>query len=508
MMTSNHKKEVVLLTGASGSMGFEAFKLLWERRASFDLVLLLRPSARNRKLFSVYEREAGISPRKGRHVARGEGLKIVWGDALNREDLEESCRGIDCCLHTMALISPAADRDPEMAYRVNFEVTRTLVELIEAGDPGHVKMVYIGSVAEYGDRLPPVHTGRCGDPILPSVYDHYALSKIRAEMAVMQSKIRHRVSLRQTFIMIPGLFSLMDPIMFHQPLNSFMENITSRDAGRALVKCLDVPEDSDFWGGYYNLSGGPACRITYLEFLDRIYRMLGLDYRKVMERNWFALKNFHMQFYEDAHRLNEILNHWEGGHSMEDYYLKVWKGLPLFLKAAAWGCRHFPLFRRLVEAATRIQLKKLALQQEGTLRWIKEGDEGRIDAFYGSIGAFRSIPGWEAPLPDLSHHQPYRRLDHGYDESKPEMELGWNDLRKAAAFRGGRLADTPGGWHGDLHASLEWTCCQGHSFRMTPHAVLKGGHWCLECISPPWNYGLLAQKNPFAAQVLIEVANP
>ncbi|MCP4313132.1 MAG: hypothetical protein GY790_17880 [Bacteroidetes bacterium] len=74
----------------------------------------------------------------------------------------------------------------------------------------------------------------------------------------MQSRIRYRVSLRQTFIMIPGLFSLMDPIMFHQPVNSFMENITSRDSGRLMVNTLEVDDDSGFWGGYYNISGGPA----------------------------------------------------------------------------------------------------------------------------------------------------------------------------------------------------------------------------------------------------------
>ena len=48
------RKEVVLLTGASGSMGFETFRLLWEQRSRFDLVLLLRPSRKNRKLFRRY----------------------------------------------------------------------------------------------------------------------------------------------------------------------------------------------------------------------------------------------------------------------------------------------------------------------------------------------------------------------------------------------------------------------------------------------------------------------
>ena len=479
-------------------MGSETFRRLWEKRDRFDIVLLQRPSARNKKMFRRFEREAGIVPIRGRGVVRGNGLKIVWGDALNREDVEEACRGIDWCLHPMALISPAADRDPEMTYRVNYEATRMIVEAIEAQDPDRIRIVYIGSIAQYGERFPPVHVGRTGDPILPSIHDHYALSKVRAELAVMQSRIRHRVSFRQTFIMIPDLFSLTDPIMFHQPLNTFMENITSTDSGRLMVNCLDIPGDSDFWGQYFNISGGPLCRTTFLEFLDRIYRMLGIDYRRVMDRRWFALKNFHMQFSEDTERLNSYLRHWEGGETQEDYYRKVWEHLPVYLKATAWFNRYLPPFRWLVEAATRNQLKRLALRPDGTLRWFREGDSGRIEAFYGSMEQYLSIPAWGERMPSLDHEQAYERLDHGYDESKPVLDT--EDLKGAAAFRGGTLVSNT--WSGDMDERLNWKCCRGHSFEMTPGAVLKGGHWCMECISPPWDYAAFVKKNRFAAQVL------
>ena len=477
-------------------MGFETFKLLWEKRDRFDIVLLLRPSRKNRRKFSRYLREAR---------AGGEGsgpLRIVWGDALNREDVAEACRGIDWCLHPMALISPEADRRPEMAHLVNDRGTRFLVEAIETEDPEHIRLVHIGTVAEYGHRLPPVHVGRTGDPVLPSVFDHYAISKIRGELAVMQSRIKHRVSLRQTFIMIPGLFSLMDPIMFHQPVNSFMENITARDSGRLLASCLDIPGDSDFWGDYYNISGGPRCRITYLEFLDAIYSMLGIRYRRVMERSWFALQNFHMQFYEDADNLNGYLHHWDGGQGMEDYFGEVWEKLPRYLKATAWFTKHLPPFRLVVEAATRMQLKRLAQKEGGTLHWVRNNDTGKINAFYGSMENYRSIPGWDPSLPSqdplLDHNHAYSRLDHGYDEMKQELE--GEDLQAAARYRGGHLVSET--WDGHMHAALHWECCQGHRFTMTPHAVLKGGHWCMECIAPPWDYRPIAEKNLFAAQVL------
>lgn len=487
------KKQVVLLTGASGSMGFEAFKILWEKRNSYDIVLLLRPSKKNKKQFRNYEKLAELEG----------GLRIVWGDVLNREDVEAACKGIDWCLHPMALISPEADRKPELAEKVNARGTRYIVEAIEAQDPDHIKLVYIGTVAKYGDRLPPVHMGRSGDPIMPSKYDHYALSKISGELSVMQSRIRHRVSLRQTFIMIPDLLSLKDPIMFHQPISSCMENITARDSGRLLVSCLDVPENSDFWGGYYNISGGPECRSNFLELMNRIYGMLGIDYRKVMDRKWFALKNFHMLLYEDSDRLNAYLHHWEGGKSMEDYYQEVRKKMPWYLKITAWCSQYIPPFRWLVQAATRSELKKLAHKEDGTMGWIKNNDAGKIQAFYGSREAWEEIPGWDQQMPSLDIHQAFFRLEHGYDETKTEFEV--EDLKHAAQFRGGALISDH--WEHGMHESLEWKCAFGHEFQMTPHAVLKGGHWCLECISPPWNYEDLAGKSRFAAQVLDPVGS-
>ncbi len=522
------KKEVVLLTGASGSMGFETFKLLWEKRDRYDIVLFLRPSKKNRKKFRKYERQAEVKPVSamgaeitvGAEIAVGagitvgsgnalragifigQGLKIVWGDLLNREDMVEACRGIDWCLHTAALISPEADRDPEMAEKVNARGTQYLVEAIEAENPEHIKLVYIGTVAEYGDRLPPVHVGRTGDPVLPSVFDHYAVSKIKGELAVMQSHIKHRVSLRQTFIMIPDLLSLKEPIMFHQPINSFMENITAKDSGRLMVNCLELRNDSDFWGRYYNISGGPGCRITFLELLDGIYSMLGIRYQKVMERRWFALKNFHMQFYEDSGKLNAHLHHWEGAQSMEDYFREVWKRMPWYLKATAWYAKYIPPYRSLVEAITRRELKKLAYHEDGTMGWIRSNNTKRINAFYGSMEVYRAITDWDQVTPSqdpsLDHHKEYIRLDHGYDESKAELDQ--KDLQQAASFRGGELVSEE--WNGNMHQELSWLCCQNHNFEMTPHAVLKGGHWCLECISPPWDFESFPDKNLFGVQVL------
>jgi hypothetical protein len=73
------RKEKVCLFGASGTMGNEALKELWAKRDRYDVVLLLRPSEKNKKSIRKYEEEVGVRPIPGKGVAEGGGLKIVWG---------------------------------------------------------------------------------------------------------------------------------------------------------------------------------------------------------------------------------------------------------------------------------------------------------------------------------------------------------------------------------------------------------------------------------------------
>ncbi len=222
-----------------------------------------------------------------------------------------------------------------------------------------------------------------------------------------------------------------------------------------------------------------------------------------MKRQWFALKNFHMQFFEDASVLNDYLGHWAEGQSMEDFYSEVWHKLPWYLKVTARLNQIIPPYRWFVQWITHGQLKSLAGKPDGTLHWIREGDAGKIKAFFGSLEKYKSIPAWDVSMPSLDKQQEYRRLDHGYDETKEVLEI--EDLQKAAQFRGGSLMS--GSWNGDSYAPLTWRCCQDHTFHMTPHTVLKGGHWCVECILPPWDYQKPFANSNFVRQVLVDYAS-
>ncbi|MDE5880825.1 MAG: NAD(P)-dependent oxidoreductase, partial [Muribaculaceae bacterium] len=142
-----------------------------------------------------------------------------------------------------------------------------------------------------------------------------------------------------------------------------------------------------------------------------------------------------------------------------------------------------------------------------TQRWIKDMNMPRIEAAYGSVEAYKSIPDWSGfRLPPLK--EPGSRLDHGYDESKPLPVLTYGELRKAALFRGGRLLAEAKDENriGDADKALDWQCSEGHRFRLTPRTVLRGGHWCPECLlqmeDDPEAVKQLARKNRFLSQVV------
>lgn len=481
-------------------MGFQAFKELWRRREEFDISILVLPPERASAKFRRYEAEARVPQISGAGVAEGDGLRIVWGDATDSEATAATVRGADAVLNAMAYISPAADYRPEMAEAVNHSAIGLILQAI-AAEPGgrdRISYVHTGSVAQTGNRPVGVHMGRVGDPLKPSVFDHYALTKIAGERLVLESDLKLWASLRMTFIMPTDyreLFGLLDPISFHMPLDARMENLTDRDAGYGLVNSLDVPATSDFWRRAYNMGGGESMRTTAYQYLADSYNMMGAEWEACARRNWYALRNFHMQYYEDSTIANSYLNYQRD--TMESYRRVIRRTMPLHMRLLGDVAARIPVVRRLVERQVYKLLEDLASgHRNSPLYWYLHRNEARINAFFGGFDEFEAIPAWGVDMPDLSVDAPWKRLDHGYDETKPRLELA--DLQEAAIFRGGKCLTSD--WDGDPYARLDWACGAGHEFTARPYTVLGAGHWCSVCVGN-WDGNERASTDHFFAQV-------
>ena len=154
-----------------------------------------------------------------------------------------------------------------------------------------------------------------------------------------------------------------------------------------------------------------------------------------------------------------------------------------------------PGIRGLIQSASYKRMKEMVSGKDGTLYWYENRNNQRISAFYGSYEKYKSIGGWDDEMPNLNPQ--WKRLAHGYDESKELLDI--HDLRGAAEFRGGNLVSPE--WDGDMYSTLNWRCAFHHEFSGSPFLILRAGHWCPECLAPPWKYDEIAKSNPFFAQV-------
>ncbi|MDR0531344.1 MAG: NAD(P)-dependent oxidoreductase [Oscillospiraceae bacterium] len=483
------EKKTVFLTGASGNMGWQGFQQLYQRKHRFQIVVLNLDTRKIREQFAAYANDPCVT--------------LLWGNLRNYSDVLAGVTGADIVLHVGGMVSPSADNDPKGTISTNVTAARNIVRAVKAQpNPDAIKVVYIGSVAQTGERDAPIHWGRCGDPIKISVYDHYGISKSVAELVFAESGLRHWVSLRQSGILYANIVKSFDPIMFHVPINGVLEWSTLEDSGRLLANvCEDwVPEH--FWRRFYNIGSGSGYRLTNFEFEQYLLRALGLggDPRKIFRANWFALRNFHGQWYADSDELEDYL-HFRGNKPVEQYFHEIAASLPWYYRLAKIAPR--TLVR--IFGMRRLALKPLF----GTIRWVKSGIEQRIRVFFGSLDDWRKIGSWK----NFEIKRPSGKialLNHGYDESKPLQALTTEDLRAAAAFRGGALLSET--YSGDPWQPLRWRCAHGHEFSMSLNTVLRGGYWCPgEFPGPaegdwrnpfiPWNYGEEARVNPFFAQV-------
>ena len=369
-------KRTVFLTGGTGNMGWAGFQELYARKERFDIRLLARDSKKNHKMLDRYASDPAVT--------------VIWGDLTRYEDVLAGVNGADIVLHVGGMVSPAADYFPEKTLKVNVSAAENVAKAALAQPSADdIKVVYIGSVAQYGDRNPPRHWGDVNEPQTPAKYDMYALSKIRAEQIFAESGIKHWVSLRQSGILYPGILKVVNPTAFHVPVGGVLEWATVEDSGRLLAQVCEDWVPAEFWNQAYNISSGEQYRMTNYEFETRLLKGLGLPGpEKVFRPEWFALKNFHGMWYTDADKLEDFL-HFRANTPIDEYFATMKSKLPWFYSLAflapAWAVRLF--------------MKPYAFEKGMGTQWWVENDPEKFEAYYGSCEAYEAIKSWDDVRP-------------------------------------------------------------------------------------------------------------
>lgn len=470
-------RKVVLVTGASGTMGQETLKQLLSRSNRFRTRAFVRPSDKNKALMKKLACPS---------------LEVIWGDLASYDDIKRGVDGADYVLHIGAMVSPAADKYPEKTLYTNIGSTLNIIKAIkEQPDPDKVHFAYVGTVAMTGGRAEPIHWGRIGDPMNPSIFDYYALSKVFSELAVFESGLKHWVSIRQTGQHPSNSDAAGEPIIWHQPPNNVLEWSTSIESGICMANICEEWVPEEFWRKAYNLSSGAGYRLTTWELMDLNLGAFNMGLKDTMDLTMMAKYNFHGQYYTDSDKLDNLL------HFRCIPAEQYWGGVRDEMRRMAAN----PMIAAMFPKAEQMKARNIEIGRKrmGTYWAIENNEEDWIKAFFGSKHQQEEIPSNEEYVLYHPSEEDPVYLDHGYDEEKGIENLTVEDLKKAAQFRGGDYEETDA--PKDIYTPVKWRCAEGHTFMASVNAVLHGGHWCPECMAHEWKYGQFAKENPFYAQV-------
>lgn len=480
---------LIAMTGVSGSMGSEALAQVMEQEGVRTRVLLT-PRKGNDKLEKELVKQYGAR------------IEILRGQVYDKKACEKLVSGADMLVNMAAVIPPRSDKDPKASYLCNYKGAVCLADAA-ANAAAQPKFIHISTVAVYGNRTLEHPWGRPGDPLLPAVYDHYALHKMMAERYVMERGLKNFAVLRQSAMLYEGIIfkNIHDGLLFHTTLNGPLEWVSARDSGYLIRRIAErelAGGNETFWNGVYDIAGGAQNRCTGYDTFADGFSLMGGSPKKYFKPCHCETRNFHGLWFADG-ALEEMFGYQRD--TVKGFWEEIGKKYKFF-KAA----------KLVPSALIRLFLfRRLLGDGNAPAKWIKKGDEGRVIAAFGGMEEALSLPhDWEdfavadaaqwggreaRPLENCKD----KLLSHGYDESK--RPSGWTieDMRAAAAFRGGaclseKMGATP-------YDKLQWCCSEGHVFSASPYTVLKGGHWCPACLSEGWNFDSLAPKSPFYAQV-------
>jgi nucleoside-diphosphate-sugar epimerase len=333
----------ILLTGASGTIGREVLRRLLEK-TNYEVTVFDKKTIETRLFYRQYKQS----------------IKLFFGDLTKKEDVQELPSGFNVVIHLAALLQPKADRFPELVQKVNVTGTNILINYLESTSP-NAFFLFSSCISVYGDRLlnPMI---KVGDPAIPRTNDPYAISKFEAEEVVQSTSLKWSI-FRMTAILKRHKISRL---MFHIPLDTKIETCSPGNAAQAFINAIN--HSLVLSGKIFNLGGGERCRITYREFLNKVFHMAGLGVPSFPPRA-FATQNYHCGFYEDSDVLNDIL------HFRSDDISACMEEIQ----------SRFPPAKRIVLGTLRHTVKANLLRQSSPYRAYITANRRLVDYYFGEV---------------------------------------------------------------------------------------------------------------------------
>lgn len=296
----------ILLTGAFGNIGSLAIRELLSQ--GYKVV--------------AFDKKSPVTEKNSRKFS-GKGIEISWGDITIKQDLETALQGVDAVIHLAGIFPPLSENNPKLAYAVNVDGTRNLVEAMEKSSSAK-RLVFASSIAVYGKqqgRLPPPL--KISDSLSPD--DFYGKNKAECESIIQRSSLQWTLMRIGACppVNIGNMASFKGAPVFESHPDSRLEIIHPADAALAFVN--GVACDAAI-GKILLLGGGEKNQLTVHQLFNAMVGSIGL---KPLPRTAFQIKepiDFHGDWLdtEESQRLLKFQR-----HSVQQLHQDFWNSLGL-----------------------------------------------------------------------------------------------------------------------------------------------------------------------------------
>lgn len=272
----------ILVTGAAGTVGLQVIRFLLSE-GKYEITAL---ELRN---VNVYKR---LKPFRKR-------INIVYGDVNDNAIVDALVKDHDVVIHLAGVLPPLANVNEDLCNEIDYNGTKTIVDSIKRYNP-ECFLLYASSTSVYGVQEDYKNIDK-KTKFEVDEYDYYSKYKIECEKYI-KANIKNFSILRLAYILgDPGPESLI----YNVPLDCHMEVISAEDAGYAFVCAIDYKKKLN--KKIFNVSGGEKFRVTYREYIEKIFKTYGLSLRFIS--SWlFAEKNYCGGYYKDGDELENILH--------------------------------------------------------------------------------------------------------------------------------------------------------------------------------------------------------
>lgn len=233
-------------------------------------------------------------------------VQLIWGDITRVDQVNNSVRGVDAVIHTAAILPPFSEQNPRIAYKVNVEGTKNIINALENYSPD-TQLIFASSVSVHGNHFPNHPPGRSiEDPFQP--VDHYAEHKIECENLLEKSalnwtvlRISACVDERERALAVKNLKSSVTTFLSVHP-QCRIEYVHPADVATAMVNAVG---NARAIGKRFFVGGGERCQSTWRELNCLRLEMLGLPNPPV---ECFGDEGFYTEWL-DTTESQEILNY-------------------------------------------------------------------------------------------------------------------------------------------------------------------------------------------------------